>query len=403
MNSVSSEFILQGDREEDLSLQKKQHDQIEDILNAVGGMIQGADTTLTNLEENVDLLPSAILRKCQELADGIGMLASRLEEHSPEQQRELAQACVRDFHHSLVLEENGILCQQRNLTVSPPSEDDFLKAIQGVSTVLRDVEAAFREISETDAEDIADAALTLARLFLLSLQNVHETLTPDDFLMHKNDVDVERSEVIIEELHEDQENLSDDADTSRSAKDFLKFSSTTKRPVRRVRILWPRLGPAVTDALQWGKEAAGERPLLMVALGLTLWPAVIVTSLVGGSLVLADHVVQDVYQHFQDGPLVSNLEQGAAQLLQVGKLGLVLTSVVGKQTWRVVQRQVKRHGGVESIAHSVKDLALDRIAHPIETVGMAWNGISWGIVTASDTIQQILQQREEMMAAQELQ
>ncbi len=399
--NVTTEFNLEGDRDQDLLLQKKQHDQIEEILQAIGGVLQGADSTLRNLEENVDLLPSAILRKCQELADGISILASRMEDHSPEQQRELAHACARDFQQTLALQENGVLCDSNKL--SPLSEDDFLHAFQGVSTVLRDIEAAFREISETDAEDMADAALTLARLFLLSLQNVHETLTPDDFLTE----DQTRSEVIIEEIHEEEEdkdekNLSTDADMEGTPHD-LPRRFFKKKGARRVRVLWPRLGPTVAKAMNWGKEAASERPLLMVAFGLTLWPAIIVTSLVGGSLVIADHAVQDIYQHFQEGPLVSNLEQGAAQVLQAGKLGLVVTSIVGKQTWRVVQRQVKRHGGVEHIAHSIKDLTLERITHPVETVGMAWNGIAWSFCTATDTIQQILQQREELLATRELQ
>ena len=140
-----------------------------------------------------------------------------------------------------------------------------------------------------------------------------------------------------------------------------------------------------------------------MALGLTLWPAAILTTCVGGSLVFCDHVIQDVYEHFQDGPLVSNLEQGASQLWQTAKLSFVLSSVVGKQTWRVVQRQVKRRGGVEPILHSVTEAALERATHPIETVGMAWNGLAWGVSTVTDTVQQILQQREELLATQELQ
>lgn len=451
IGSSSAGFVvIEGDREEDLALQQKQHDAAEEILKAIGGVLQGADSNLTNLEQNVDLLPTAILRKCQELADGIGDLAGRLEEHSPEEQRALARACAQDFQqldasfaaagqHSLELQANrssddgdapatpdimDLRSQEDRvmknksspsssssptslLSTTTPTEDEFLQAIQGAATLLRDVEAAFREISETDAEDIADAALTLARLFLISLQNVHETLTPHDLLAMessssprsmKNNNNNSSSHVVIEELDENGENKSSDDDENKSSSSKPRYKQSG-----RVRVLWPRLGPHVANALDWGKEAATQRPLLAVALGLTLWPAAIAATFVGGSFVLADHVVQDIYQYFQDGPLLSNLEQGAAQLLQAGKLSIVLSLVVGKQTWRVVQRQVKRRGGVEQIAHSVTEAAIERVTHPIETLGMAWNGLAWGVSTVTDTVQQILQQREELLATQELQ
>lgn len=418
---ATQEFTVtcMGDREEDLSLRKRQHDQIEEILEAFSGVLEGADKTLTTLEDNVDLLPSAILRKCEEFADGISTLATRLEEHSPEQQRALAQALVQDYQDTLALQQNndadvGDLGYESSSTMtvpvvnpsSPPSEEAFLNALQGASTVLRDVEAAFREITQTDAEDIADAALTLARLFLVSLQNVLQTLTPDDLLTMEQPRNT-GSQVVIEEICDEdaQESSNVDKETSHNESESSGTStaSSRKKYVRRVRVLWPRLGPAVAQALDWGKDAASERPLLMVALGLTLWPAAIVTTVACGSIVLADHVVQDIYQHFQDGPFISNLEQAAAECLQAGKLGFVISTVVGKQTLRVVQRQVKRHGGLEQIVHSVKDVAVERITHPVETIGMAWNGLAWGFAAVSNTFQNIQQQREELIAAQALQ
>jgi hypothetical protein len=159
------------------------------------------------------------------------------------------------------------------------------------------------------------------------------------------------------------------------------------------------LGPQVNEIVHWGQEEATKQPILAAALGLALWPAALGTTIVGGSIVLADHVIQDVYQRYQEGPFLSTVEQGAAQILQAGRLGIVLTTILTKQTWRVVQRQVKRRGGVEQIVDDLKNIAVDKVTHPIETVGTAWNGLVWGVSAVTDTVQQVLQQREEFIKA----
>lgn len=414
---------IDGDRESYLALQKKQHDEASAILSAIGGLLDSADSTLGELEDNVGLLPSAILRKCQEFADGIGHLAGELESHSTEEHRAMAQAMHNDYSsldnkmsnawkdhggNSLLLVSDDSdssdvegVDYMMDYPQRGPTEDDFFRAIQGASTVLRDVEAAFREVSETDAEDIADAALGLARLFLISLRHAHETLSPDDLINASAASNKQEASTVTIEVIDD----SGAGASGNRGRDLSSDQATTGRRSRsqRLRVLWPRLGPEVSRFLDWGKDAATKRPILAVALGLTLWPAAIVTAALGGSLVLADQALQDVYQKYQEGPIISTLEQGAAQVYQASKLSFLLSTVVCKQTLRVVERQVRRHGGVEQIAHQVKDAAIDRVTHPLETIGMAWNGIAWGVTAASETIQQVLEQRNELLAAQELQ
>jgi hypothetical protein len=50
-------------------------------------------------------------------------------------------------------------------------------------------------------------------------------------------------------------------------------------------------------------------------------------------------------------------------------------------------------------------MAVDRALHPIDTIGMAWNGMAWGITTVKDTVQQILEEQPEqgVVVQQELQ
>ena len=492
--------------------QQQQHDLIQDILNALGNALTHADETLSHLEDNADLLPTAIVRKCQEMADGVGQLARELEQHSPQEQQEMAQACLEDYNRSLFLLEEGTLKQQAqevlanrlslessnsdsptlmvggmvrggssSMSWSRPTVDDFLQAIQSTSPLLRDIQVAFAELSEEDAEDIADAALTLARLLLMTLQSIHSTLTPQNVVLMVQQQQQPQQEqrlhseesasvalssleitgtpsgeetiTFIEELFDDDDDVVNHHSPSSNAKtkkkkisqlvqslanndtiensidvveDLLldgessipqklqamaatkikdefnnKLMNTGKKMQhpQRVKVLWPRLSPHVNEALHWGQDEAAKQPLLAVALGLTLWPAAIVTSVVGGSLLLVDQVVQDAYEHHQAGPFLSSVEHGAAQVVQAGKLGWVITSVVTKQSVRVVQRQVKRRGGVEKIAKEVQGLAMDRITHPVETVGMAWNGLVWGVSAVQDTVQHILQQREELLNA----
>jgi hypothetical protein len=65
---------------------------------------------------------------------------------------------------------------------NPLSQQDFLNVLDGATTLMRHVESAFREVGQEDADEIADVTLTLAQLFLISLQSLHATLTPESLL-----------------------------------------------------------------------------------------------------------------------------------------------------------------------------------------------------------------------------
>jgi hypothetical protein len=143
--------------------------------------------------------------------------------------------------------------------------------------------------------------------------------------------------------------------------------------------LWPPIGPAVNSACQWGKEEAAKKPLLAVALGLTLWPVAITATILTAPLVLADDFLQKTYASISDKPLVENLERGAAELYAAGRLCLLCGGLATRQTLRVASRQIERRGGAVQVAQDLGGMALDRAMHPVETFGMAWNGISLGL------------------------
>jgi hypothetical protein len=124
----------------------------------------------------------------------------------------------------------------------------------------------------------------------------------------------------------------------------------------------------------------------------------------GGTLCVVDGFLQDVYTKFQNTPLIENLEQGAASAYQASRLTFVTSKLVGRQTLRVVKKQIDRNGGIGCIAEQAGHMAVDRVLHPVETVGLVWSGLHWGIDRVKDTVDQIVAiQQENGTAAQQLQ
>ncbi|KAL3921785.1 MAG: hypothetical protein SGILL_002563, partial [Bacillariaceae sp.] len=469
----SSNMQMLSDLERDNCALQEQHNQAGQLLDMLGHVLDGADDTLGNLEKDPELLPNAILRRCTEFADVIGGLANELEQQSPQEQRQLAAAIHEDFHNNnlrLQVEQAAVgvgggeypleplsstptpsIGNKLSLdTVSSPvslsappleipsvtnhqgaaeldlafpeqelNENDILQALAGASTLLRDVEASFRDIGKDDAEEIADVATTLARLFLMTLQNIHNTLTPE-YLVESSTAAMNggsddrmspRSTVVIEELADpvEMDDSENDRETDNDAGNPSKPSSaskrrpSSKRRMQRVRVLWPPIGPQVGAAVGWTKEEASKRPLLAAALGLTLWPIAITSAAIVGSASLADGFLQDAYNHFQKTPLVENLEQGAASAFQAGRLTFVTSRLMGRQTLRVVKKQIDRNGGVGQVLENAGHFALDRVTHPVETVGMVWDGLNWGIDRVKATVDQIVSLHQEGSAAQNLQ
>jgi hypothetical protein len=377
-------------------------DAAQQILDQMGEMLSKADGALDHLEKE-DMLGSAIVRGCQDLADAIGGVASHLDQQSDGDRRLLAQACLEDAQNTLLLQEEqaasgtrdtlpmGTL-ERRSSTelqeFSQLSEDDMMNAISAAKSLLQDVESTLRAIDQDEADEIADVAMTVARLFIASMQSIHSTIRPHDLTgaTNVNSRSLEPSDRI--------EILDDDYNAESSAEEKSQTFEKKKR-LDHLRVLWPPLGPVAASACNWGKEAAAKQPFLAVALGLTLWPAAVITTMVGGPLVLADGFVQDLYNNFQDGPIIQGLERSTAQLYQTGRLNFLVCKLVGRQTFRVASRQVKRRGGVGKIAQDLGGMAVDRVTHPVETVEMVWNGISWGIGILRDTVEQLTDQERE--------
>ena len=386
----------------------------DQIIDAVGGMLEQADHALDELTSS-DLLGTAIFRGCRDLADAVGHLAHELEQQSEDDRRALADACLQDVQESAAEAQllaqaqlsastdtntNQQLLRQvqaaRQQQSSPQMQelstmtvDDIVSALSGASTLLRDVEMGLRGIEQDEAEEIADVALCLARLFVASLQSVHSSIVQEE--EDRQQLESDRFEVLEDDEDDNgDETKNDGTDNTtttnsttkqRSQRDQASSSSsrTNKQRNDRLRVLWPPLGPAVAAACDWGKDEATKQPLLAVALGIAMWPVAVVTAFVGAPLVIADTLVQHSYNSFQEGPIVSNVEKAAAQAFQAGKLSLLCGKLVGRQSLRVLDRQIKRNGGIGNIAQNVGGMAVERALHPIETAGVVWEGLQWGL------------------------
>ena len=403
------------------------------VLDFCGDLLDQADDALNDDASALGddtMLASAIQRGCQDLADAVGGLATQLEQQSDEDRQALAQACLQDVQqaqreqkalvqqmrqHDLALNDNGDNNDNEDLLVewhefASMDENQLVQVIQAAGSFMRDVEASLRAVDQDEANELADVALTVARIFIASLKSIHAQLTPQDLhdAAHAAAAAVNgdpssstsrsasASTVRIELLdeHEDEaEDEDDDAAAAGNRSKGVKNSSpappnssnkskrTTTKQMDRLRVLWPPLGPAVAKALSWGKDAASQQPFLAVALGMTLWPAAVMTAIVGTPVVLVDGLLQDLYNnlHNDNVPLVVGLERGAAQAYHTSRLALVSGKLVGRHSLKVLQRQVDRRGGVQHILQGVADMALDRVFHPLETIGMACHGIGWSV------------------------
>lgn len=391
-NGVGS--IPLTDREIDTESIERREDAARDILIVVGEALEKTSSVIDDIEKD-RLLGPAITRACADLADMAKQVAADIHSKSDDERRELARACLRDAQDSrnnLLLRgegdrsagidasAEGVLADAATKSAAEAmaelTEDDIVAAVNSAETILLDVEEVLRSVGKEEAEEIADVGLTVAKMFVWSLQSIHGRVTPQILAGIGEERDgIENSS--IEMLDDDRDHAEGKADNASSSR-RKEGSRSAVLPDRRMRVLWPPLGPAVASAGQWGADAASKKPILSVALGMALWPAAIVTSFVGAPLLAADWAVQKGYEAAQDGPLVEAAERGAANLFEVGKLYYLCSRLLVRQGWRVGQRQVERRGGLGAVANEIGSFAINRALHPVETATMACDALKWG-------------------------
>ena len=146
----------------------------------------------------------------------------------------------------------------------------------------------------------------------------------------------------------------------------------------RCRALWPPILPTIQKAAQSCINSAQEHPFPASAIGLVCGPATLTTAVImGPPILITDWVIQSTYNALSQTPFIETLEKAAANALQVSRLAILCSKFAIKQGMAVGERQIQRRGGIDHICCDIVDEAVERVMHPIETVGMALNGIFW--------------------------
>lgn len=418
----------------------------------IGNMIHQASQILTDLENDQDGIPRlghAIRRYANELADLVKHVAHDLEfqkleqsinkssftqttqttqtltqqqeDHQENQEKLWAQAIIQDAKlqiqsqsqsqsqlegESFINNRPSPHCQQHSaaVTISTMDEQDIINAITSARFILLDIEEALRNISKDDAEEIADASLVVARLFLWALQNVHHQITTNiDFESEttrsinglrtsstiNRGMQIEQLDDDFDENHNNHNNIDGKAKlksiqhTGATAADTTRTNTripthNTNQNQERIRLLWPPIGPAVISLASWGKDEATKQPILSIAIALALWPTALILAFIGIPLLAFDITLQSGYDVFQDQEIIQNMEKGAANLVQIAKLYFLISKLFLKQSIRVGKRQIERKGGVQKIVQEFGFWTLERIRNPIESFSMAFNTMKTG-------------------------
>lgn len=435
-------------------------------LQLFSNFLSTAETTLNDITERENsghqVLGPGIVRICNDLANEIEALARDLEREHTQAAQLLEQ--VRSNHELALIEEGGHAGDEEkssseamdptnetalalsslansDSTSSFQSHEEFVTTLSTTHTLLLDMAAALRAITQQEAQELGEVALEVARMFVWSLGMVYCQMTMTSDSLNSNFALEEESkrqqhdkprlmiqsikkprvtwfneniknnqgglgpvvEILGEEEKRDEHALLHPETPPKNNSQRLRYTPqlspvpsppgspstarsteasnirSTRHSSDRVRFLWPPLLPA---AVQVGKHAANsakEHPLPAIAIGLTCAPAAIATAAIAGPpLLVADWAIQASYEALSEHtPVVENFEKGAANALQVAKLAILCSRLVVKQGISVGERQIERRGGVGKICTDVFDGAVDMALHPVETTCKAWGGLWW--------------------------
>lgn len=315
----------------------------------IGNLLDGLSTTVDGVDEST--LAPALRRVANELADSVANLRGRLRENDDD-------------------DDDGTSSKKEDLwsghgAGAELTEEERAQALVGAASLLEDVETSLRSVGRDEAEELAEAGLAVAKIFLFTLKSVYEGVAPRllTAMQRNGETDVAATSDRVERLDDEEEKES---------------SGDGDGPSSDERLPWPPLAPAVAEAGSVGARAAVERPILAAAIAMTLWPAATVAAFVGVPLLALDWTLRSA----QDAGLAEKVGRAGQDACRVGKLYLLCGKLLVKRGARIAEKQIERRGGVGRVAADVGGAVVDRIVHPVETVRMAVGGIQTGIGAA---------------------
>lgn len=394
-------------------------------LQLFSNFLNAAENAIEDISERENdgkkVVGPGIMRLCNDLADGIQHVAEELD-----REHQHIEKVMSDHDLSLVEEGSGeaeskdvsetvVVASEETILVLPSSHEELLTTISAAHTVLLDMATALRAITQEEAQELGEVALEVAIMMIWSLRMVYSNMmyvtvaSEQDGYSQKppgtkqvtwgngnsNSNLVPLVEILGEEEKKDEHHNPGGTPPPQSGRYTQQLPTIPSSPTRighsipeRVRVLWPPLLPAVTEASKHCVSTAIEHPLAATAIGLTCGPAAITTAVIAGPpLLIADWAIQSSYEALSHHtPVVETLEKGAASALQVARLSVLCTKLVVKQGLSVGERQIKRRGGVGKVCEDVLGGAVNMATHPLDTAGKAWGGLFWMGGALKDTV-----------------
>ncbi len=379
-------------------------------LELFSNFLNAAENAIEDISERENdgkkVVGPGIMRLCNDLADGIQHVAEELE-----REHQHIEKVTSDHDLSFVEEGSGereskdmsetvAVASDETILVVPSSHEELLTTISAAHTVLLDMATALRAITQEEAQELGEVALEVAIMMVWSLRMVYSNMmyvtvaseqdgysqkAPGTKQVTWGNVNSNSNLVPLVEILGEEEKK-DPGSPPQSGRYTQQLPTIPSSPTRishsipeRVRVLWPPLLPAVTEASKHCVSTAKEHPLAATAIGLTCGPAAITTAVIAGPpLLIADLAIQSSYEALSHHtPVVETLEKGAASALQVARLSVLCTKLVVKQGLSVGERQIKRRGGVGKVCEDVVGGAVNMATHPLDTAGKAWGGLFW--------------------------
>jgi len=248
---------------------------LEDVL-------AGAEQALGAVTEEsiVDGLEAAV----QGIAATLGLMAARLPETPEECERALQtwQALSAGAHEadggSPGRRERRLLAVHSTARGEPPpSKEEALQLMLVAKAVLSDVHTALAEVSRDEIEEIAEVALTVTRLALAGAQRALRQVRAEQSL-HVSGVVIEDLGGVSAGGGAGQASDSGAAGVRGSA--TAPQAARTRRPQYAWTPLWPRLLSWATSARPPSALTRRVNPLVVGAVLLFTWPALLVSCVV---------------------------------------------------------------------------------------------------------------------------
>ena len=285
-------------------------------LQFFANFLNAAESAIEDISERENngkrVVGPGIMRLCNDLADGLQQVAEELDREHQHIEKVMSDHDLRLIEEgSKATETNAveaIVCATDDtVLVLPSSHEELLTTISAAHTVLLDMAAALRAITQDEAQELGEVALEVANMFVWSLRMVYSNMMQIAYNESEKQDGHSRAagtkqvtwgnvnsssnlvplvEILGEEEKKDEH--CSEGTTPPSGRYTPRLPTIPSSPTRcvshstpeRVRVLWPPLLPAVTEASKHCVYTAKEHPLAATAIGLTCGPFAVTTALI---------------------------------------------------------------------------------------------------------------------------